>query len=93
MKDPEYITAGFYELLSQAKMTAKDYLDAAISDIDSMLGEGYAAKHPELIGAYMHTASFDLGTAVLAQQIRAGLDNLAYETAFAIETRSLTGQE
>ena len=51
------------DLMRQASMTANDYMWDAIRDIDILLGEGYAAKHPELIGAYMQTAAQDYHTA------------------------------
>ncbi|MFZ2170249.1 MAG: hypothetical protein WAW61_11505 [Methylococcaceae bacterium] len=31
----------------------------AIEDVDGHLGEGYAAKHPELIAAYLNAAGAD----------------------------------
>jgi len=46
-------------LMRQASMTAHDYMQKAISDIDNLLGEGYAKEHPELIAAYMQTAALD----------------------------------
>jgi hypothetical protein len=36
--------------MRQACMTAHDYLNA-VSDIDKLLGDGYARQHPELIAA------------------------------------------
>jgi hypothetical protein len=50
-------------------MTAHDYMMKAISDIDELLGKGYAKQHAELIAAYMQTAAIDLGTAVIARAI------------------------
>ena len=58
-------------LLKQAIMTASEYFAKAVRDIDEMFGEGYAKEHPELIGAYMHTAAIDLATAVIARAIEA----------------------
>jgi hypothetical protein len=63
--------------MRQAHMTAHDYLLHAISDIDSALGLGEARKHPELIAAYMQAAALDFGAAIIAQQIRAGLQDIA----------------
>ena len=69
MLDFPCITAGNETLLRQAPMTAHDYMMKAISDIDELLGEGYAKKHPELIGAYMQTAAIDYGSAIIARAI------------------------
>jgi len=44
------------EALRQAPMTTNEYLLSAIDHIDQKLGEGYAAAHPELIGAFMQVA-------------------------------------
>lgn len=58
------IMASPTDLLRQASTTADDYLRNAISNIDKLLGEGYAAKHPELVGAFMRTAAADFHTAI-----------------------------
>jgi hypothetical protein len=63
------ISAGNDTLMRQAQGTADTYMRAAAEDIDAMLGNGYAAKHPELIAAYMQTAAIDLGTAIIARAI------------------------
>jgi hypothetical protein len=52
------------------------YLDSAIRSIDTRLGKGFAREHPELIAAFMQAASTDCAGTILAQQIRAGLENL-----------------
>lgn len=36
---------------------ATDYLDAAVNAIDKKLGDGYAKKSPELVGAFMQAAA------------------------------------
>jgi hypothetical protein len=69
MFDTPYVTAGNETLFRQAPMTAHDYMMKAISDIDELLGKGYAKQHPELIGAYMQTAAIDFGAAIIARAI------------------------
>jgi hypothetical protein len=64
-------------MMRQAKMTAHDYMLAAKSDIDDIWGEGYAKQHPELVGAYIQTAAMDFGANIIAQQVRAGLEEIA----------------
>jgi hypothetical protein len=72
------ITADGTTLMKQATMTAHDYLLKAVRDIDEVLGDHDSAiNHPALIAAYMQIAATDLGTAVIAQQIRAGLEAIA----------------
>jgi len=57
-------------------MTASGYLFEAIERIDKQLGEGYAEEHPELIVGFMHAAAFDCSIGVLAQQLRAAIDDI-----------------
>lgn len=45
--------------LDQAARTASLYLSRAIESIDSKLGDGYAAKHPDLIAGFMQAAAID----------------------------------
>jgi hypothetical protein len=74
---PGPIEIGFDALMRQATMTAHDYMRDSVENIDKLFGEGYAKKHPELVVGYMRTAAADLGAAILAQQVRAGLDAIA----------------
>jgi hypothetical protein len=69
MLDFPCITAGNETLLRQAPMTAHDYMMKAISDIDELLGKGYAKQHPELIAVHMQTAAIDYGSAIIARAI------------------------
>lgn len=73
----ETITANFETLLHQGPMTAREYMREAIASIDDRFGDGFAEKHPELIAAFMQTAILDLQGAVLAQQIREGIQEAA----------------
>jgi hypothetical protein len=65
------ITADTETLFRQAPMTAHDYMMKAISDIDELLGKGYAKQHAELIAAYMQTAAIDFGASIIARAIKA----------------------
>ena len=46
-------------LMRQAWMTAHEYTLHAKMCIDKIFGEGYAAKHPELVGAFIQTCAAD----------------------------------
>jgi|SRR6266550_2841606 len=70
------ITASSSTLMRQAPMTADEYLRSAIDCIDEKLGHGYAAKHPELIGAFITASAIDLGAAVIARAIESAADAL-----------------
>lgn len=71
------ITDDAETLLRQASMTADTYLAAAIRDINTRLGEGYAQKHPELVAAFIDVCAKDFGTAVLANSIQEAAGKIA----------------
>jgi hypothetical protein len=73
----DYITASFDTLFSQSKDTAEEYLRKAISSIDERLGDGYAKDHPELIAAFMKTASADFTASSHAKVNGAALQRIA----------------
>jgi hypothetical protein len=50
-------------------MTADEYMRIAIECIDHRFDKGYAAKHPELVGAFIQAAAMDMGAAVIARAI------------------------
>lgn len=77
MYEVHSITASFDTLLKQAPMTAHSYMLNARKDIDEMFGDGYAAKHPELMAAYMNAAAIDLHGAVLGKLIPPALESIA----------------
>jgi hypothetical protein len=56
-------------LLRQASLTAEDYFLKAIIAIDEKFGEGYAKKNPDLIAAFMKTASVDFATTSISKLI------------------------
>jgi hypothetical protein len=62
MPDPEL-------LFRQAPMTAHDYMVHGVHDIDEIFGKGFAKQHPELLAAYMQTASIDYGASLIASKI------------------------
>lgn len=85
MTVPHSITIDGDTMLRQAKMTAHDYLLSAVHDIDEVLGTGTARKHPELIAAYLQTAAIDCGATIIAQQVRAGLEDIADATSNGLQ--------
>jgi hypothetical protein len=66
----------FTTMLRQAGMTAETYLIDGVVAIDKFFGKGFAKEHPELIGAFMQSAATECARRTIAQQIRAGLDEL-----------------
>lgn len=56
-------------MMRQAGYTAEAYLRCAIETIDEQLGKGYAAKHPELIGAFIRTCAQDFDTAMMQKRL------------------------
>ncbi len=43
-----------------------DFLHAAVDSIDSVFGEGYARKNPQLVGQYMIASATNLGSFMTA---------------------------
>lgn len=60
-----HITADSSTLYEQAAVTPRRYLYAATEAIDQAFGEGYARKHPELVGAYINACAQDMLTSVI----------------------------
>jgi hypothetical protein len=63
----ELITATYAKLSDDGDAAALNHLNAAIYNIDSKLGNGYAADHPELICAMMKVAAIDTASMVLGK--------------------------
>ena len=57
-------------LMRQAQMTAAEYLEGAIKEVNKILGKGYAQAHPELIAAFMQAAAADYGAPIIAASIQ-----------------------
>jgi len=84
----DFVEADFDTLLRQASMTAADYLANAQREIDNRFGDGYAAKNPNLVAAFMQTASSDFTTSATAKVLGASLlsiSNSLSEIASALE--------
>lgn len=61
--------AGF--LMKQAADTAGSYMARARAAIDESFGEGYAAAHPEIVGAFMQAAAADFQAMWIGQRLEA----------------------
>lgn len=69
-------------LMEQAVTTAHHYFLTAIEKINSKLGEGYAEKHPELIGTFMKVTAMDFNNSIMkvaAQELRDAIYSLEKE--------------
>jgi hypothetical protein len=78
-------------IMRQAKMTAHDYLLAGIADVEELFKPGVYDRpvteaHPELVAAYAQIAAIDAGAAIIAQQVRAGLEAIAEAIVESRET-------
>ena len=63
-------------LMRQAHMTADEYFRNAVKYIDDVFGEGYAKKHPELVGKFMETAVMDFLAVSVAGSIEGVAESL-----------------
>jgi len=76
--------------MRQAWLTAGEYFDQAVDQIDTKFGDGYSEKHPELVAAFMSTAARDLETTCRllgSQKIRSGLRDIAESLQSEIHRR------
>jgi hypothetical protein len=63
-------------LMRQASMTATEYLDAAIDNIDFRFGPGFSREHPELVVAFVQAAAADFGASIIARAIEGVIDTI-----------------
>lgn len=90
--DNHRISASLDALFQQAPMTAATYMKTAVREIDELFGEGFAKKHPELIGQFMMTSAIDLMTGTLGKIAQEELGNVsAALTDVASNLLDLTG--
>jgi len=66
----------FSGLMDDAALTAHSFLSRAIRAIDEDLGEGYAKEHPELIGAFMMTASIEDAATIIAKVLGEAIESV-----------------
>lgn len=57
------------DYMRQAHMTAREYLIHAIESVDDLLGEGYAEKHPELLGQMVIASAIDYHTGIIQERM------------------------
>lgn len=72
------------KLMEDAPSTINYYLRNVIEDLDNRWGEGYAEKHPELVGALVYSCTLDYQANIqqkaiseLNTKIEEGADQLA----------------
>ncbi len=54
-----------------------NWLDAAIAGIDDRLGDGFAARHPELVGAFITACAAQVRNDRLEEDIAGTLEAIA----------------
>ncbi len=86
------MSASATDLMRQAWKTAAEYMDHAKEEIDRTFGEGYAAKHPELVAAFMETAARDFQTGMMAKRIETS-GHVFRETITEAITEALSNRE
>ena len=73
----EYVTASFDTLLHQAPDTVSVFLHRAISEIDDTFGDGYAAKNPQLVAAFIQAAATDISGSTIAKVLGHALQEIS----------------
>lgn len=64
----------YTNLMRQAAPTIEEYMGSAVEMIDKEFGDGYAKKHPGLVGAFIQAASMDYGAALIGRQMEKALE-------------------
>jgi uncharacterized alpha-E superfamily protein len=57
------------EAMPESLQAAAEYMRDAVKRIDHEFGDGYAVKHPSLIGAFMQTAAANFHTGVMSSRL------------------------
>ena len=81
--------ASWENLDSDTKIKAAGYFHRAVNEIDEQFGDGYAAKHSDLIAAFMQVCAADNTSTqafIAAQEF--GPKNALIEIAEAIDARA-----
>jgi hypothetical protein len=73
-------------MLRQAPLTADQYMTNGKDRIDALFGDGYAAKHPELLAAFMRTAAQDFHTVMMKAALQDIRDALGRDCDSAVMT-------
>jgi len=72
------ITTSDHDLfLKDSPASAKSLMIKAVEDIDEKFGKGYAANHPELVGAYMQTGMLNFAAVTICKRLENLTDSLA----------------
>lgn len=82
------IEISYQEMLRQSPMAVHDILLHTVSNIDKILGEGYAEAHPELIAACVSAATSEFNNGSMIVAIQEASDKIA--SALEDVARSLT---
>nr|WP_279090043.1 hypothetical protein [Comamonas thiooxydans] len=77
MFNSDEITADFKTIYEQAADTAESYMLKAVRIINENFGDGYAQAHPELIAAFMTSATSECHTITAAKVNSAAIRSVA----------------
>ena len=84
----EKITATYAKLSDDGDAAALNHLN-----IDSILGKGYAAAHPELICATMNVASIDAASMVIGKCMQESTEILSKELSDIASIRTFLAEK
>ena len=64
-------------LFHQAPATINTYLIEGVSYIDKIFGDGYAEKHPELLGDFIKACAMDFNSTIRVKAIEQAADKIS----------------
>lgn len=57
------------DIMKKAHQTAREYLIYAVANVDDLLGQGSAEKHPEIVAALVQAAATDYAASMLSHRV------------------------
>ena len=70
------ITASYDTLVDQAPETAGRYMREAVRQIDREFGDGYAAKNPNLVAAFIAASASDFTSSCSIIAVQEGVEQI-----------------
>jgi hypothetical protein len=68
----DLVTASAHKLMQQAPETIGHYLRSGVKKINSICGDDYALKNPDLLAAFIAACAADFSVAIQSRNIQAG---------------------
>lgn len=75
----------YTDLSNHAVIGAKEYLIHAIRNVNELMGEGAAQKHPELVAAMVQAAASEYLASMFSHRVTPALEDIAHAISSTAE--------